>query len=96
MKDNTYRLAKGSEKKFTTLVAHVLESVKPIQKEIEESKFTINDVMGRLMKYTPKDVEILLAGSVARGTQIRGNSDIDIFLLFPRKMKESCNREEGA
>src|SRR5208283_2081858 len=42
----------------------------------------INVVMGRLKKVVPKGIEILVAGSAARGTNLRGNSDIDLFLLF--------------
>ena len=38
--------------------------------------------MGRLKKVVPKGIEIMVAGSAARGTNLRGNSDIDIFLLF--------------
>ncbi|VVC71760.1 CCA-adding enzyme [uncultured archaeon] len=40
--------------------------------------------MGRLRKKIPGDVEIALVGSIAKGTQLRGDKDIDIFLLFPK------------
>ena len=89
MKDGKYALGALQKGKFESLFKEVLSNVKPSKSEIADAKFAINDIMGRLMKATPKDVEILLAGSVARGTQIRGNSDIDVFLLFPRKMGET-------
>lgn len=95
MKDEKYELAGSSRERFNALVKEVLSNVKPSKSEIDDAKFAINEVMGRLMKVTPKDVEILLAGSTARGTQIKGKSDIDIFLLFPRKTKESVIEKQG-
>ncbi|MGD0728850.1 MAG: CCA tRNA nucleotidyltransferase [Candidatus Micrarchaeaceae archaeon] len=95
MEDNKYGLSASSKKRLDTLLKAVLLDVKPSKKEIDDSKYAINEVMARLKKNSPKDVEILLAGSVARGTQIRGNSDIDIFLLFPRSMKEEIIEKKG-
>jgi tRNA nucleotidyltransferase (CCA-adding enzyme) len=95
MRHDSYNLSKSAEKKLHDLVKEVIPEVKPSKKEIDDAKFAINEIMGRLMRKTPKEVEILLAGSVARGTQIRGNSDIDVFLLFPRKMKEKMIEKKG-
>jgi tRNA nucleotidyltransferase (CCA-adding enzyme) len=95
MKNEKYELAKSSRDKFNALIKEVLSNVKPSKKEIDDAKFAINEIMGRLKKQTPKDVEILLAGSVARGTQIKGNSDMDVFLLFPRKVKEAVIEKKG-
>ncbi len=95
MKDGKYELAKSSRERFKALLKEVLSNVKPSKAEIEDAKFAVNEIMGRLAKATSKDVEVLLAGSVARGTQIRGNSDIDIFLLFPRRMKERVIERMG-
>ncbi|MEM0154566.1 MAG: CCA tRNA nucleotidyltransferase [Methanothrix sp.] len=66
----------------------VLKDIVPTKREIEDINEYSNELMGRLKKVMPKDVEIILAGSVARGTQIRGKSDIDIFLLFPKYLEE--------
>jgi tRNA nucleotidyltransferase (CCA-adding enzyme) len=95
MRDNSYKLAEPSKVKFNALLKQVLSDFKPSKKEIDDIKFAVNEMMGRLMKQTPKDVEILLAGSVARGTQIKGNSDIDIFLLFPRHLKDTAIEKKG-
>ncbi len=54
-----------------------------------------NDIVARLKKAVPKDVEIMSVGSVARGTQIRGTSDIDIFLLFPKTVSEKELKKKG-
>ncbi len=95
MKNNAYILTGAAEKKLRKLMKEVVVDVRPSKKEIDEVRFAINEVMGRLMKKTPKNVEILLAGSAARGTQIKGNSDVDVFLLFPRNMKEDIIERKG-
>ena len=76
------------ESKFKSIFNRILPEIRPTEEEIEELNAYSNDLMGRLKRIVPKDVEIILAGSVARGTQIRGNSDIDIFLLFPKTTEE--------
>ncbi|MFN3909700.1 MAG: CCA tRNA nucleotidyltransferase [Candidatus Anstonellaceae archaeon] len=39
-------------------------------------------VFKKLKKVLPSDVEVLLCGSVAKGTYLKNNVDIDVFLLF--------------
>lgn len=95
MKDYKYNLTASAKTRLDLLMKEVLKDFKPSKGEIDESKAAINEMMGRLKKNSPKDVEILLAGSVARGTQIKGRSDIDIFLLFPRKMPEALIERKG-
>ncbi len=95
MEEKKYGLAGSSRDRFNSLLKEVLLVVKPSKKEHDDAKLAMNDIMGRLMKQTPKDVEILLAGSFARNTQIRGKSDIDVFLLFPRSTKESAVEKKG-
>jgi tRNA nucleotidyltransferase (CCA-adding enzyme) len=43
----------------------------------------------------PKDVKIVAVGSSARGTQLRGSSDLDIFLLFPRSTSRETLEKKG-
>ena len=71
-----------------TLFGRILRDIVPTKREIDDLNEYSNELMGRLKAVMPKDVEIILAGSVARGTQIRGKSDIDIFLLFPKYLEE--------
>ena len=95
MDGDKYSLSESAKGKLNLLLKTVLADVKPSKEEIAESKYAINEIMARLKKNSPKEVEILLAGSVARGTQIKGNSDIDIFLLFPKSMKEEVIEKKG-
>ncbi len=88
-------MAAGNEGRLHQTLKRVLNDVKPSEAEIAAAGAVSNDIMGRLRKVVPKNVEIILAGSVARGTQISGNSDIDIFLLFPRSMDKEAMERRG-
>ncbi|MCL5115171.1 MAG: CCA tRNA nucleotidyltransferase [Candidatus Marsarchaeota archaeon] len=87
--------SKGASSKLKKLLHEVLIDVRPTPKEIAAMTAASNDIMGRLKRVAPKDVEIMLLGSISRGTQIRGSSDIDIFLLFPKSMDERKMEELG-
>lgn len=87
MSTKRYSLESRRRARFEKLITSVVKTVKPTDKEIEVATSTVNYLMAKIRRVAPKNVEILLAGSVARGTQIIGNSDVDIFLLFPRKTK---------
>ena len=62
----------------------VLKEVKPTASEAGKEKAFINRIVGKLDKITPKDVKIELAGSTAKGTNLKGDRDFDIFMLFPK------------
>lgn len=75
----------GTEKDAKAVFSRILKEIKPTKEELQESVYNINQITSRLKKVVPKDVEIRVVGSVVRGTQLRGESDIDIFLLFSKK-----------
>lgn len=60
----------------------ILKDIKPSNIENKSIISSINTVTSLLKKIVPKDVEIMVTGSVSRGTNLKGNSDVDIFLLF--------------
>ncbi len=62
-----------------------LAEVKPSEDEFRHDVHVINELTGRLREIVPRDVAIRVVGSVVRGTQLKGDSDIDIFLLFSKK-----------
>ncbi len=95
MNAEIYKLSESEKKRLSSVIKRVLDDVKPSDKDIANAKFAINEMMGRLKRHSPSKVEIILAGSVARGTHIRGNSDIDIFLLFPRNLEGSYIEKKG-
>ena len=88
-------MEKVKSAKIGRILEKVLSDVKPNKEEIAYSTEKANELMGRLKAASPKNVEIIMAGSTARGTQTRGNSDIDIFLLFPRSADERSMEAKG-
>lgn len=67
---------------INNIIKHVLKDIKPSSKEYKDTILKINLITSSLKEIVPKDVEITVTGSVSRGTNLKGNSDIDIFLLF--------------
>jgi tRNA nucleotidyltransferase (CCA-adding enzyme) len=95
MNEDNYLLSAAQKRRLDLLLNHVLSDIKPSKAEIGELKFVINEIMGRLKNKAPNYVEILLAGSVARDTNIKGKADVDIFLLFPKSMKDTLIERKG-
>ncbi len=63
----------------------ILSEIKPSKLEIENTIESANSVIRRLKKIVPKDVELMVVGSIARSTNLKGDHDIDIFMLFDKK-----------
>ena len=81
-------MSEARDSNISSILSRVLSEVKPSEAEIAHTTEKANELMGRIKAIAPKSVEIIMAGSTARGTQTKGNSDIDIFLLFPRADEE--------
>ena len=62
------------------------------ERRLENARKT---VVGRLRRALPDQVEIGLMGSVAKGTALRNNNEIDVFLLFPRSYSVQKMAKEG-
>ncbi|MEM0201170.1 MAG: CCA tRNA nucleotidyltransferase [Candidatus Micrarchaeaceae archaeon] len=71
-----------NKKYINNILKKVLSEIKPTTQEHKETIAKINLLTSSLKKIVPKDIEITVTGSVSRGTNLKGNSDIDIFLLF--------------
>ncbi len=61
----------------------VLKEITPSKTEASNSKRLAESTQKALKKHLPKGVKTLLAGSVAKGTFLKGAGDIDIFAIFP-------------
>jgi len=88
-------MQEGKERVARSVFARVLKEIKPSEKELAESVRNINMITGRLKKVLPKGVETRVVGSVVRGTQLRGDSDVDIFLLFRKTHSREKITKEG-
>ena len=78
-----------------SILSEALGILKPSEEEIRITNAFSNQIMARLSAEVKKDVDIIMAGSVSRGTQIRGSSDIDIFMLFPKTSNSKLMEDNG-
>jgi tRNA nucleotidyltransferase (CCA-adding enzyme) len=70
------------------IVREVANEYKPTSKEVVEDLEIIEDLKHRLSKFLPKEVELLLVGSVAKNTQLKNERDADLFVLFPKSFSD--------
>ncbi len=67
------------------LLSEVLKNISPSTREVREEKKLASDLIKEIRKKTPKDSEVVLLGSVAKETFLKGSNDMDIFILLKRK-----------
>lgn len=85
---------RSRESSAQKVFANVLAKVKPNKQEVKDMILHVNTLSETLAKIVPRDVELHVAGSIARGTNLRGAADVDIFMLFKKtKSKESIEKQ---
>lgn len=62
----------------------MLSRVKPSEEEQAHILSVAKRLVSRIRRKKGKFVDVVVAGSAARGTNLRGSSDVDIFLVYPR------------
>jgi len=77
----------------TNVLENALERIKPTPAELKAERKFSDKIISRIKSKVPKDVGVTLVGSVSKGTSLKGDGDIDIFLLFP---KAKYHREDLA
>ena len=65
------------------ILEQVLRAVSPSKREEKAVRKLAREIEETLEKYLPAGTTITLAGSVVKGTFLRGRGDIDLFVLFP-------------
>ncbi len=76
--------------KIETLCRRVLKRITPPASEHKKELTLAQSIMERIRNTEGRHVEVVLVGSLARNTHLKGDRDIDIFVLFP----EQLGREE--
>ncbi len=75
------------------ILAEVLRRVKPTRKELEQIRRAAEEIVQRL-EGKGKYRRVVVAGSAARNTNLRGSSDLDVFLIYPRDVpREEMEKE---
>jgi len=86
---------KENEKALEKVMQKILPDVKPTEEEMAIATNQANEIVKRLIKIVPKETEIRVVGSLMRGTNVKGASDIDVFLLFDKKKSKETITKEG-
>ena len=78
--------------KLNSVLLKALELSKPTQREVKKIFSVAKKVKESIIKYasSTKIKDVVLGGSYAKGTWLKGDVDIDIFV----KMNSSMNEEE--
>ncbi len=64
------------------MLSEILKKIKPTKEEVKKINEISEEIVGIVREKTNR--EVMLAGSIAKGTWIRGDHDIDIFVLFDK------------
>ncbi len=69
-----------------------LSEIRPTKKEREDDLKLAKSIVRRIKRLGR---EAMLVGSLAKDTNLRGDADLDIFILFPKRMKRENLEKEG-
>lgn len=86
---------KNSIKKTEKIKEKVLERITPNKEEIKKEKELAEKIIKKINKYKGKHIQALLAGSLSRNTHLKGDKDMDIFILFDKKLDRKEFIKEG-
>ncbi|WP_423793332.1 CCA tRNA nucleotidyltransferase [Methanocaldococcus indicus] len=76
--------------------SEILKDIKPDKEEMEKIHNLADKLINIIKKYSSKNVEdVLFVGSSARNTNLKGSYDIDIFILFNKRVSIEKLEEEG-
>ncbi|MBN2067279.1 MAG: CCA tRNA nucleotidyltransferase [Candidatus Diapherotrites archaeon] len=73
----------------------VLKRVTPTEPEKKRERALAERIIKQVKEMEGKHVDVMLCGSIARDTHLRGDNDLDIFVLFPEKLERQEFEREG-
>ncbi len=77
------------------ILLKVMEKITPTKKEILTEKKFAQKLISRIMAMRGAHKKAELVGSLARGTHLRGDNDLDIFVFFPDSLAREKFEREG-
>ena len=77
------------------LLKQVLERVVPSAEEKKSEAELAKKIMQQIKGMEGKHIDVVWAGSSARDTHLKGDRDLDIFVLFPQKLSREEFEKEG-
>lgn len=77
------------------ILAEVLSTVKPSELEFRREMQKAEEIIKKILKMKGKHVAARLGGSLSRNTHLKGDRDIDIFVMFPEHLSRQEFEREG-
>ncbi len=77
------------------ILSKILKKISPGKKEIEGELGFADSLIEKIKSFEGEHADVVLAGSLARDTHLKGDRDIDIFVLFPEKLGRKDFEREG-
>lgn len=81
--------------KIKETVKKVLQKIKPSKKEIFQEKKIVKELIEKIRATKGKHTDVVLAGSISRETNLKGDKDIDLFVMFDENTPEEEFEKEG-
>jgi len=77
------------------MLSQVLKRITPTEKEKRGEKRLAERIIRQIKETEGRHVGVMLCGSIARDTHLRGDNDLDIFVLFPENLGREEFEKEG-
>ncbi len=74
------------------LLDSILKEIRPTEDESKREERIIKEIIERLKRF---EIEPILVGSVAKKTDLKGDKDIDIFIMFDENTKKEALEKRG-
>jgi tRNA nucleotidyltransferase (CCA-adding enzyme) len=77
------------------LLQKILKTITPTKRERQKQARLAEKIISQVKAETGKHLDVVLCGSNARDTHLRGDNDLDIFVLFPERLSRQEFEKEG-
>jgi len=86
---------KNNEGKIKKICSSVLKKIVPPKKELAAERKLFLEIKKKVEGMKGKHIRLEWCGSSARGTHLRGDKDLDLFVMYEKEMGENELEEEG-
>lgn len=81
--------------KTDKIFSSILKKIKPSSKDISKAYSTAEEIIKQINAKKGKQLGAVLAGSIARQTSLKGDTDLDIFILYPLSISRKDFEKES-
>ena len=71
-----------------SLLNAILKKITPTKKEMILQQKLAERLIKQIMEMEGPHIDVQLCGSIARETHLRGDNDLDLFVLFPKILNQ--------